>query len=102
MFYPVIIYYYPIDTCLFANERKKGDRSGWRGGGKELGGVEGEDIVIRMYYVWRGTSIFNKTKTVQDPRKQRQCQSCLIKRMILSLPPGIGERQSLVLQFTIN
>lgn len=45
-------------VCFLMKYRKKMDPYG-RGVGEELGGLEGEESVIRIYYM-RGKSIFNK------------------------------------------
>jgi hypothetical protein len=42
-----ILFYYPIEVCLFSNERwkGKGDGSGWEESGEELGGAGGEETI---------------------------------------------------------
>jgi hypothetical protein len=44
----MLFYYCLLEACLFS-ERQEVDLGG-RGVGKILGGVEGRDIVIRIYY----------------------------------------------------
>jgi hypothetical protein len=57
LFHLFLFYYYPLnyplETCLFSNDWKSGggldpDR---RGGGEELGGIEGGESVISIYYI---------------------------------------------------
>jgi hypothetical protein len=62
MFYFVIFYYYYLlEVCAFLMRDRKGVDPSRSGDGKELGGVEGLDIIIGIYYV-RKASIFNKRK----------------------------------------
>lgn len=35
---------------MFSNKRQKGGGSRWEEGGKELGGIEGGEAIIRMFY----------------------------------------------------
>lgn len=45
-----LLYYYPLEARLLSNETEMG----WiwmEGRGEELGGVEGWEIVIRIYYI---------------------------------------------------
>ena len=51
-----------LRSLFFSNERQRGSGSGGEEGGKELGGVEEGETVIRIYYV-REESIFNNKKT---------------------------------------
>lgn len=48
LFYFVIIPYKPI--CLLMRDRKRVELNR-RGGGEKLGGVEGGDIIIKIYYI---------------------------------------------------
>lgn len=59
-FWFIRFYDYPIETYLFSNERKKGSRvdTDERGCGKELGGIQGGEIVIRIYYVRKEKNYF--------------------------------------------
>lgn len=52
----ILFYYYPLEYYLFSNEKQKGGRFRWEGGGA-IGEVEEGKIIIRMYYV-RKISIF--------------------------------------------
>jgi hypothetical protein len=45
--YFILFYYYPLEACLFSDEKQKGGGSYGRVGGEELGGVEGGRSVIR-------------------------------------------------------
>lgn len=61
-FFFFYLYYYilfsccPLDTRLFSNERHKGVGLRWVGRGEDLGGVEEEEAIIRIYCM--GKSIF--------------------------------------------
>jgi hypothetical protein len=46
-FYLIIFYYYPLEAYLFPNKRQKAGGA-WRGNGEELG-VEGGEIIFRIY-----------------------------------------------------
>lgn len=56
----ILLYYYPLDACLFFWWESEWDGSRWEGKWGKLGAVEGEKTVIRIYYM--GKSIFNKRK----------------------------------------
>lgn len=56
----ILYFYYPLDACVFSNERQKGVDPNGRRNGKELGRVEGEETVIRIYCI--KNNIFNKRK----------------------------------------
>lgn len=62
--YCILLYYCSLEACLFSNERQKGSGPRQKGtcvlGVEVLGGVEGWDFVIRIYYVRK--SIFDKRK----------------------------------------
>lgn len=45
---------------MFANERLNGSRARWEGGGERLGGAEGGETTVRIYYDSRQKSTFNK------------------------------------------
>ena len=47
-----LFYHYPIEACWFSNEKQRGVDLDGRGGGEELGEVDGENPRIRIYYVW--------------------------------------------------
>ena len=47
----VMFYYYPLEACFFEVRYRKGMGEDGLGGGEELGGVEGGETVIRIYYV---------------------------------------------------
>lgn len=55
----VIFSYYPLETCFyfFLIRHRKGVDAGGRGDGEEVGGLDGGETVIRIYYV-RGTIYF--------------------------------------------
>lgn len=62
IFYLVTIGCYLLEACyFFSDDRQKGNRSRWewRGCGEELGGVEGEESIIRINHM-RKESLFNK------------------------------------------
>ena len=42
-----VLIYYPLEACLFSNEKQKGSGSKWERRGQELGIVEGGKIVIK-------------------------------------------------------
>jgi hypothetical protein len=44
----VLLFYYPLEACLFSNERQKGGRSRGEKGGEELTGVEGRGTTTRI------------------------------------------------------
>ena len=44
----ILFYYYPLEACLFSNERQKGGRSRGEKGGEELTGVEGRGTTTRI------------------------------------------------------
>lgn len=47
--YYIIFYYYPLNVCLFSNERWKGMDLNGRGGREEVG-EEGREIIIKKFY----------------------------------------------------
>lgn len=49
-----------------ANERQKVNASGGKGNWEEIGEVEGEETITRIYYM-RQESIFNKREKSQYP-----------------------------------
>lgn len=61
-FYLILFYYYPLETHLFSDESQKGSGYGREGDEKKLGGTEGKETVIRIYYVRFKKTIFNKRK----------------------------------------
>lgn len=58
-----------MTLCLLMRDRKRIDPDG-RGGGKELGEVEGGKTIIRVYFVRRKKSILNKReeKRLEDSK----------------------------------
>ena len=50
-----------LEVCYFLMKDRKGVDLDGRGGGEELGGVEGGEIIIKIYYI-RTKSIFSKNK----------------------------------------
>lgn len=58
--------YYSLYACLFSKE-KQGVDSGGRGDGKNLRGNEGEEAVLRMYFV-QTKSISIKGKKLKKKR----------------------------------
>lgn len=59
-----------------------------RGSGKELGGVEGGESVIRVYYM-RKESIFNRGDGGGDLAQQAPaCLTCVKSGVGLSVPEG--------------
>jgi hypothetical protein len=63
--FDLIIFYYPIEVFSFSNERQKRVDPDGRGSGEELGGVEGKESVIRIYYV-RNKSFQSKNKKTKQ------------------------------------
>lgn len=53
-----IFNYYPLEDHLFSNGSQKGINSDGRKSGWELGGVEGDKTLIRIYYE-RGKPLFS-------------------------------------------
>lgn len=53
-----MFYYYPLEACSFLMWDRKGVDPDGKGGGEELGEVEGGETVIRTDFV-RKESIFN-------------------------------------------
>lgn len=53
-------YYYSLDVCWLSNEKQKALDLDGRGSSREIGGVWGEETIIKLY--WRKTIIFNKRK----------------------------------------
>lgn len=55
---------YFLEACSFLTRDRKGVDWDGRGGGEGLGGVEGGETIIRIYYV-RNESIFNEGEGVK-------------------------------------
>jgi len=108
LFYLIISYYYPIDVCSFSNERqKRGVDLDRRGNGEELGGIQGGETVIRIYYVTKNRFSIKELKDktnlcTRSAKAKNVSQSCLIKTTILYLLSGMRKQLSLSLQVTPN
>ena len=63
IFYFVIFGCYLLEACSFLMRDRKGVDLEGRRGGEDLGRVEGEETIIRIYYM-RKESIFNKRKII--------------------------------------
>lgn len=50
---------------MFSNQKQKEVNPDGRAGGEDMGGTEGEDIVVRIYYVRKIVS-----------KKGKTCQNC--------------------------
>ena len=61
---------YLLEACSFLMRDRKGVDLDGRRGGEELGGVEGGETIIRIYYV-RKKSIFNKRKIEKRIKKRK-------------------------------
>jgi hypothetical protein len=44
-------YYYPLEACLFSNQRQKGDGCRCQGGREDLERTEGKEAIVSLYYV---------------------------------------------------
>jgi hypothetical protein len=48
----ILFFYYPLEACLFSNERHKAGGPEWKGGeGHKLERVERGETVIKVYYM---------------------------------------------------
>lgn len=66
--YYILFCYYLLEVCSLIRGREGVDPDG-RGGGKELGGAEGGETIIRIYYVRK--KIFSiKGKNVRGAPEQ--------------------------------
>jgi hypothetical protein len=74
LYFIIMIPWKPV--CLLVRDRKGEDPDG-RGDGEELGGLQGQETVIRMYYVRIKKSIFNKRKKQKEKTKPNPQRSSL-------------------------
>lgn len=65
MFHFVMIVCCPLKACFFSNERQA-DCGSQRGACEELRRIEGEEMLIRIYYR-KKEYMFNKRKQVTKP-----------------------------------
>lgn len=60
--YYIIFIYYPLEACLFSNERQKGNGYRQEGDGEKHVGVEGVDMETRIHYVRKNSFSIKRKK----------------------------------------